>query len=59
MTVPKLPETQGNRINRRWWIQDDAPAHRNIAVKERLNDLFGNRIVSLSQRTEWPSISLI
>ncbi|KAF2349346.1 hypothetical protein FHG87_019899 [Trinorchestia longiramus] len=36
------------------YTQDGAPAHRTIAVRERLNELFGNRIISLNQRIEWP-----
>ncbi|KAF2368177.1 Protein of unknown function DUF4817 [Trinorchestia longiramus] len=52
--VPRLQETLGNRINRTWWIQDGAPAHRTVAVREKLNELFGNRIITLNHRIEWP-----
>ncbi|KAF2345622.1 Protein of unknown function DUF4817 [Trinorchestia longiramus] len=50
--VPRLRETHGNRINRTWWIQDGAPAHRTVALKEKLNELFGNRIIALNHRIE-------
>ncbi|KAF2355747.1 Protein of unknown function DUF4817 [Trinorchestia longiramus] len=52
--VPRLLETYGNRINRTWWIQDGAPAHRTVVIREKLNELFGNRIITLNQRIEWP-----
>ncbi|KAF2350323.1 hypothetical protein FHG87_018919 [Trinorchestia longiramus] len=52
--VPRLQETHGNRINRTWWIEDGAPAHRTVAVREKLNELFGNRIFALNHRIEWP-----
>ncbi|KAF2346939.1 Protein of unknown function DUF4817 [Trinorchestia longiramus] len=51
--VPRLREIHGNRINRTWWIQDGAPAHRTVAVREKLNELFGNCIIALNHRIEW------
>ncbi|KAF2365476.1 hypothetical protein FHG87_003760 [Trinorchestia longiramus] len=48
--VPRLREAHGNRINRTWWIQDGAPAHRTVAVREKLNEVFGNRIIALNHR---------
>jgi hypothetical protein len=41
-------------IPRLWWIQDGAPAHRAIVVRQRLQQLFPNRIVALGHGTEWP-----
>ncbi|KAF2362007.1 Protein of unknown function DUF4817 [Trinorchestia longiramus] len=55
---PRLRETHGNRINRTWWIQDGAPAHRTVAVREKLNELFGNRIIALNHRIECPPLPL-
>ena len=38
-----------------WWAQDGAPAHRLIAVRDRLNAVFGNnRIIGLGHDVEWP-----
>ena len=37
-----------------WWAQDCAPAHRSIAVGERLRGLFGNRVIALDHNVEWP-----
>ncbi|KAF2344443.1 Protein of unknown function DUF4817 [Trinorchestia longiramus] len=34
--------------------KDGAPAHRTVAVTEKLNELFGNRIIALNHRIEWP-----
>ncbi len=37
-----------------WWVQDGAPAHRLIAVWERLRELFGQRVIALHHNVEWP-----
>ena len=38
-----------------WWAQDGAPAHRLIAVRDRLIDVFGsNRVIGLGHDVEWP-----
>ena len=37
-----------------WWAQDGAPAHRLIAVRNRLRELFGNRVIALHHDVEWP-----
>ena len=57
---PQLAEMFNNqywegRFRGLWWFQDGAPAHRLLAVRDRLNDVFGNdRIVGLGHNTEWP-----
>ena len=37
-----------------WWAQDGAPAHRLIAVRDRLNATFPNRVIGLQHDIEWP-----
>ena len=37
-----------------WWIQDGAPAHRRLIVRERLRQLFQDRVVALNHPIEWP-----
>jgi hypothetical protein len=37
-----------------WWVQDGAPAHRLIAVRDRLRELFGHRVIALYHNVEWP-----
>lgn len=37
-----------------WWAHDGAPAHRLIAVRDRLRELFGNRVIALHHNVEWP-----
>ena len=38
-----------------WWVQDGAPAHRPIEVRDRLNEVFGeNRVIALQHNVEWP-----
>ncbi|KAF2348999.1 Reverse transcriptase domain [Trinorchestia longiramus] len=34
-------------------IVDGAPAHRTVAVREKLNELFGNSIITLNHRIKW------
>ena len=41
------------RLGGGWWVQDGAPAHQARAVTARLNELFGNRMVSLEQKHKW------
>ena len=41
-------------FRRLWWAQDGAPAHRLIRVRNRLEELFGNRVIALNHRVEWP-----
>ena len=55
MIIPRLQETLAERINRTWWIQDGAPAHRSVAVRNKLNEVFANRIISLIalQQSPW------
>ena len=49
----RFEERNNGRLARGWWVQDGARAHRARAVTARLNELFGNRIVSLGQEHEW------
>ena len=37
-----------------WWAQDGAPAHRLRAVRNRLEELFGNRVIAIGHDVEWP-----
>ena len=37
-----------NRFQRLWWTQDGAPGHELLAVHERLNQLFGERVLILN-----------
>ena len=43
-----------NRFQCLWWAQDGAPCHWLLAVSARLNQLFGERVSSLHNNTEWP-----
>ncbi|XP_030848369.1 uncharacterized protein LOC115926899 [Strongylocentrotus purpuratus] len=37
-----------------WWIQDGAPAHRRIIVRNRLAELFNERVIATYHPVEWP-----
>ncbi len=55
---PELARIFGRQNNgaiaRAWFIQDGAPAHRGIMVRDRLQELFPNRVVGLGHAIEWP-----
>ena len=48
---------RNGRFQRLWWIQDGVPPHRRVIVMERLQQLFGERVVALNHAVEWPSRS--
>ena len=58
--VPHLAAIRQYRRNgngpfqRVWWAQDGAPAHRRRDVMDRLDELFGNRIIAFPRDVEWP-----
>ena len=51
--IPQLGQA-GGAFRHLWWLQDGAPAHRLVAVQERLRQLFGNRVIALGHNVEWP-----
>ena len=59
--VPQLDQVfQRQRrgvFRRAWWAHDGAPAHGAIVVRDRLQALFGPRIIALHQPQEWPARS--
>lgn len=59
--VPEMdqifPRQRRGAFRRVWWAQDGAPAHRLIAVRNRLAELFGNRVIALFHQVEWPARS--
>lgn len=58
VVVPFLIQHYGQQRNgaipRLWWMQDGAPAHRLIRVRDRLHELFPRRVVGLGHAREWP-----
>ena len=40
-----------------WWMQDGAPAHKLLAIRQNLEQAFGNRVVALHHDTEWSTRS--
>jgi hypothetical protein len=50
MIVPRLQETHAERINQSWWIQDGAPLHQSVAVRNKLNEVFANHIITLGHQ---------
>ena len=56
--IPELRRINGDQFGRRiWWLQDGAPAHRPLIIRERLHELFGDHIVALNHDIEWPARS--
>ena len=56
--IPELHRQFGQRRNRSvpriWWAQDGAPAHRGVAVGDRLQEVFPNRVIGMGHAVEWP-----
>lgn len=57
--IPQLIELfdnqfQDGHFQRLWWAQDGAPAHQLIAVRNRLLEVFQNRVIALHLPVEWP-----
>ena len=42
------------RVEHLWWMQDGAPCHRTNVIRNRLGEVFGNRITGLGHAVEWP-----
>ena len=55
--IPRLFELYGDRVDHLWWMQDGAPCHRTNVVRNRLREVFGNRIIGLGHAVEWPPSS--
>ena len=51
---PRFRRQANGQFRHLWWVQDGAPAHRRIIVRDRLRDLFGNRVIALNHVIEWP-----
>ena len=58
MTVLFQNQFHQNRFQLLWWAQDGAPCHALLAVRARLNQIFGERVSSLHNNTEWSPRSL-
>lgn len=52
--LPRFERQDNGRFRRLWWAQDGAPPHRRRIVTERLQQLFGNRVIALNHPVEWP-----
>ena len=56
--VPQLQEhfqqQQRGAFRRLWWVQDGAPAHQRIILRDRHQELFNHRVIALNCDPEWP-----
>ena len=50
-------QQQNGAFRRVWYMQDGAPAHRALPVRNRLQELFGNRVVGMGHEIDWPARS--
>lgn len=60
--VPGLGRSYGvnigdNAAHHLLWIQDGATCHRTIPVRQRISQVFGQRVVALGHDVEWPARS--
>ena len=58
MIIPEMNKIYQNRFNRIWWLQDGALVHGSRAVREFLQGVFTERIISHHHAIEWPPRSL-
>ena len=52
--MENFPMQQRGVFRRLWWAQYGAPAHRLVAVRNRLAEVFGHRVIALYHDVEWP-----
>lgn len=52
--IPRFRLQRNGRLARAWWAQDGAPPHRRRTVTDRLTELFGDHVIALNRRVEWP-----
>ena len=59
-----FPQLQGNynvmlqhNRNSLWWVQDGATSHRTNNVRNRLREVFGDRVIGMGHNIEWPARS--
>ena len=52
--MPRFARQRNGQFRHLWWAQDGAPAHRRRIVTDRLQQLFGNRVIALNEEVEWP-----
>ena len=52
--IPEVEANYGDHFNEIWWMQDGAPCHRSIAVKNYLQTVFHEKIIALGFDREWP-----
>ena len=52
--ISQLNIAYENISNHHWRVQDNAPTHRSLIIKERLLEIFQNRTIALGHDIEWP-----
>ena len=56
--LAKYGQGQNGAIPRLWWMEDGATAHYSLIVRQRLHQLFHNRVVGRGHAVPWPSPEL-
>ena len=56
--ITSIRRAYGVRFRNCWFMQDGAPAHRRLTVRDTLRAAFGNRLIGLGFGIEWPPRSL-
>lgn len=52
--IPLMQQAYGHLFRYVWFMQDGAPAHRMIIIRNKLQELFGHRVIRLGFDVEWP-----
>ena len=52
--ITSIRRAYGVRFRNCWFVQDGAPAHKRLTVRDTLRAAFGNRVIGLEFGIEWP-----
>lgn len=55
--VPRIQELVGARFNEIWFQQDGCPAHNAVIVRQYLEEIFPNRLITGRGNIFWPARS--
>ena len=55
--MSSFQQQQNGAFRRVWYMQDGAPAHRALSVRNRLQELFDNYVVGMGHQIDWPARS--
>lgn len=52
--IPSVQQAYGGHVRTCWFMQDGAPAHRRLIIRDTLRRVFQSRIIGIGFDKEWP-----